>query len=177
MSTAGKILVILVMLASIVCLMLAGGVAQLNANANKRLQELSTQLAKAQEDIEAAKREAMAQRDQATVTQEKIDRDVTTLRARQTDLERSRTQIVDTLARLQYDLSTVNATIEGAKNSFQNRNAEFEADEKELADLRGRVQSLKANNAQLMARLQTLRDQFQDTYHKNLDMMGKRKPQ
>lgn len=173
MSTAGKVLVVLVMLASVACLMLAGGIAQLNANANKRLQELSTQLAKAQEDIGAARREAMALRDETTETQEKIDREVTTLRARQSDLERTRTQILDHLARLRYDLGTVNATIDGARTSLQNRNAEFEADEKELADLRGRVQSLKANNTQLMGTLETLRTRFQDTYHKNVDMVGK----
>jgi peptidoglycan hydrolase CwlO-like protein len=173
MSTAGKVLVVLVMLASIGCLMLAGGVAQLNTNANKRLQELSTQLAKAQEDIVAARHEAMVLRDETSETQERIDREVATLRARQTDLERSKTQITNDLARLQYDLSTVNATIQGARTSIQTRTAEFDADEKEIADLRGRVQSLKSNNAESMARLQSLRQEFRDTYHKNVDMVGK----
>jgi chromosome segregation ATPase len=172
MSTAGKVLVVLVMLASLACLFLASGVAQLNANANHRLLELSTQLAKAREDIDAAKREAMSLRDQTSETQERIDREIATLRARQTDLERSRTQIVDNLARLQYDLGTVNATIEGARTSIQNRTAEFEADERDLGQLRDRVRTLKENNTQLMGRLQSLRQQFQDTYHKNLDMKG-----
>jgi chromosome segregation ATPase len=175
MSTAGKVLVVLVMLASIACLMLAGGVAQLNRNANERLQQLSNDLAKAQEGIAAAKREAMLLRDETSQTQERVDREIAALRARQTDLERSRAQIVDNLARLQYDLGTVNATIEGARTSIQNRNAEFEADEKALADLRGRVRSLKENNAQLMGRLQSLRQQFQDTYHKNVEIIGKAK--
>jgi chromosome segregation ATPase len=177
MSTAGKVLVVLVMLASIGCLMLAGGVAQLNFNANERLQKLSDELAKAQEGILAAKREAMELRDQTSETQEQIDRDVTALRARQTDLERSGSQIVDTLARLQYDLRTVNETIEGARTSIQKRTAEFEAEEKELADLRTRVQSLKTNNVESMAQLQSLRQQFQDTYQKNVDIISKSKAQ
>jgi peptidoglycan hydrolase CwlO-like protein len=173
MSTAGKVLVVLVMLASIACLILAGGVAQLNANANKRLLDLSNELAKAREDIEAARREAMATRDETTETQERIDRQVATLRARQNDLERSRSQIVENLTRLQYDLGTVNATIDGANTSKTSHGAEFEADDRALAELRGRVQALKDNNAQLMDRLKSLRQQFQDTYHKNVEMLGK----
>ena len=61
----------------------------------------------------------------------------------------------------------------GPRTSIQNRTAEFDAEEKALADLRGRVQSLKANNSQLMGRLQSLRQQFQDTHHKNVGMVGK----
>ena len=44
-----------------------------------------------------------------------------------------------------------------------------------MADLRRDVQSLRSNNTQLMDRLQSLRDQFQDTYHKNVGMLGKRR--
>jgi chromosome segregation ATPase len=173
MSTAGKVLVVLVMLASIACLMLAGGVAQLNANANQRLKGLSDDLAKAKEGIAAARLEAMALRDETSETQERIDREVTALGARQTDLERTRTQITNDLARLQYDLGTVNATIEGARTSIQNRAAEFEVDEKELANLRDRVRSLKETNGQLMGQLQSLRQQFHDTHRKNVEIIGK----
>jgi chromosome segregation ATPase len=173
MSTAGKVLVVLVMLASVGCLMLAGGIAQLNTNANKRLQELSNQLAKAREDIDANRREAMTLRDETSGMQERIDREIAALRARQTDLERTRTQITNDLARLQFDLGTVNDTIQLAKTSIENRTAEFEADEREMGELRGRVQALKQTDAQLMGRLQSLRQQFQDTYHKNLEMKGK----
>jgi len=74
---------------------------------------------------------------------------------------------------VQFDLGTVNATIEGAKTSLRNRNAEFDAEEKAMADLRREVQSLKSNNTQLMTRLQSLRDQFQGSYHQNVEMLGK----
>ena len=77
------------------------------------------------------------------------------------------------LARVTYEKGTVDSTIEGAKTSIQNRNAEFDAEEKAMADLRRDVQSLKANNNQLMGRLQSLRDQFQKSYHNNVEMLGK----
>ena len=173
MSTAGKVLVVLVMLSAIICLILAGGITQLNANGNKRLDQLAADLAKTEEGLEAAQREIVSLRDQTTLVQEKIDGDIAVLRARQTDLERTRSQVADTLAHVQFDLGTVNATIEGAKTSLRNRNAEFDAEEKAMADLRREVQSLKSNNTQLMTRLQSLRDQFQGSYHQNVEMLGK----
>jgi chromosome segregation ATPase len=173
MSTAGKVLAVLVMLASIVCLILAGGIAQLNYNANQRLQKLSDDLAKAQADIETTRHEMAETRDRTTETQENIDRDLAALGSQQADLDRTRSQIVDTLERLKYDLGTVNATIAGARTSLENRNAEFDAEQKATDELRRGVQSLKTNNAQLMARLGSLRDQFQKNYHANVEMLGK----
>jgi chromosome segregation ATPase len=175
MSTAGKVLVVLIMLTAIGCLVLAGGVAQLNYNANQKLEQLTAELEKTQTAIEATKLDIASYRDQTTVAQETIDRDIAALRSQQTDLERTRSQISDTLSRLQYDLSTVNGTIAAGKDSLQNRITEFDADQKALADLRRDVQSLRSNNTQLMGRLQSLRDQFQKTQRDNLDMIGKRR--
>jgi chromosome segregation ATPase len=175
MSTAGKVLVVLIMLTAIGCLILAGGVAQLNYNANQRLQQLTDELEKTQAAIETTRQEIAQHRDLTTVTQEKLDREIAALESQQTDLERTRTEVSDTLSRLQYDLGTVNATIAAAKDSVQNRIAEFDADQKAMADLRRDVQSLRSNNTELMARLQSLRNQFQDTYHKNVEMLGKRR--
>ena len=175
MSTAGKVLVVLIMLTAIGCLILAGGVAQLNANANQKLQQLTADLEKTQADIESTKKDIVKYRDETSETQERIDREIAALQSQQTDLERTRTQITETLSRLLYDLSVVNGTIAGAKESLQNRIAEFDADQKAMADLRRDVQSLRENNSQLMARLQSLRDQFQDTYHKNLQMVEPRR--
>lgn len=173
MSTAGKVLVVLIMLTAIGCLILAGGVAQLNANANQRLQKLAADLEKTQADLETTKQDIASYRDQTTVAQEKIDREIAALRSQQTDLERTRSQISDTLSRLQYDLSTVNATIAAARESLQNRVTEFDAETTAMADLRRHVQSLKATNEELVGRLTTLRKTFKETHQKNIGMLGK----
>jgi chromosome segregation ATPase len=173
MSTAGKVLIVLITLTAIGCLLLAGGIAQLNYNANQKLDQLATEVEKTRADIESTKLDIANYRDQTTLVQEKIDRDVAALQSQQTDLERTRTQISDTLSRLQYDLNTVNGTIAGAKDSLQNRINEFDADTKALADLRKDVQSLRSSNSELMGRLQSLRGRFQDTHRKNLETLGK----
>jgi chromosome segregation ATPase len=173
MSTAGKVLVVLIMLTAVACLILAGGVAQLNFNANQKLEQLAVELEKTQAAIESTKRDIASYRDQTTIAQEKIDREIAALNSQQTDLERTRTQISDTLLRLQYDLKTVNSTIADAKDNLQYRITKFDSEQKALADLRRDVQSLRSNNTQLVARLQSLRDQFQTTHRNNSDMIGK----
>lgn len=175
MSTAGKVLVILIMLVAIGSLILAGGVAQLNHNANQRLEQLSAELEKTQAAIASTRQDIVKYRDETSETQEKIDREVAALQSQLTDLERTRSQVSDTLSRLQYDLGTVNGTIAAARDSLQARVAEFDADTKAIEDLRRNVQSLRTQNGQLMARLQSLRDQFQETYHTNLKMVEKRR--
>jgi chromosome segregation ATPase len=97
------------------------------------------------------------------------------LRAQQSDLEDSRSDIVESLTRLQYQLATAEETIKGARTSVEQRNAEFKAEEQSLADLRKGVQTTKTENEQLLARLQTLRDQFQNAYHSNRELLGKKK--
>lgn len=175
MSTAGKVLVVLIMLSAIACLILAGGVAQVNYNANQKLDQLAKELEKTRESIEATKLDIMNTRDQTTVVQEQVDRDFSRLESQQTDLERTRTQILDTLTRLQYDLGTVNSTIAQAKDSLQHRVNEFDAETKAMADLRRDVQSRRSDNTQLMSRLQSLKDQFGKTQRENAEMLGKRR--
>ena len=70
--------------------------------------------------------------------------------------------------------ATVEETIKGARASLDNRNAEHQEELKAMADLRSEVQTLKNQNHEQLARLQALRDQFQKTYHTNLEMLGKR---
>ncbi len=94
MSTAGKVLVVLVMLTTLVWMILAGGVAQLNRNGNEALAKLAAELEKVEGDLETARHDILDLRDQTNSTQEKIDRDIAVLRSRQADLEDAGTQII-----------------------------------------------------------------------------------
>ena len=108
------------------------------------------------------------------MTQEKIDRDD---RGRctpsQTDLERTRSQVVDSLLagalRARHGRMHHRGRQDLDPESHRRVRRRGEGDGRPEAE----VQSLKANNTQLMGRLQSLRDQFQETYHKNVEMLGK----
>ena len=93
MSTAGKVLVVLVLLTSLVWIVLASGVAQLNTNGNTRLHELTEQIEKLQTDFKQTQDEIASLRDQTSSIQEDVDREVTVLRAHQSDVEKARSQI------------------------------------------------------------------------------------
>jgi chromosome segregation ATPase len=173
MSTAGKVLVVLVTLTTLVWMILASGVGQLNRNGNNALHELDVQLAKAQVDLKQTQIDIVAFRDETSSIQEKVDRDLTMLRARLADVEGVRSQIIDGLARMQYQLFTVEEATKGAQTALEHRNAERQAEEKALADAKAEVQSLMAESSQLTSRLNTLRQTFQTTYKANVEMLGK----
>src|SRR5439155_19295561 len=127
-----------------------------------------------EQDSRPTLREIVSLRDQTTATQEEFDRQMTTLRAQQSELEKARSQIVESLTRVKYQLAIVEDTIKGARTSLEHRNAEHKAEEKAMNDLRGEVRELKTDNSQLMARLKSLRDQFQATYHAKLEMVKRK---
>jgi len=173
MSTAGKVLVVLVTLTTLVWMILAAGVAQLNRNGNNVLHDLNVELAKAQVDLKQTRDDIVAFRDETSSIQEKVDRDLTMLGARLTDVQNVRSQIIDGLDRIQYQLSTVGETIKGAQTALDHRTAELQAEVKALADARAEVQSLMAESSQLANRLNNLRQTFQTTYKANVEMLGK----
>jgi len=174
MSTAGKVLVVFVMLTALVWMLLAGGVAQLNRNGNQALQKLSDDLEKVQDGLEKAKVEIGDVLTQTTQTQENIDREITVLRSRQSDLENKRSQILENLSRLQYQLTTVEDNIKYGQATLASRVAEHQEEEKAMANLRTEVQELIADNSQLMDRLKSLREHFRSTHNANIEMLNKR---
>ncbi len=172
MSTAGKVLAVLVLLTSLVWMALAAGVAQLNTNGNQRLHDLVVQIEKLQDDLQETQNELTSVKDQTSTTQERTDRELAALRARQSDIEKARSQIRESLSRAQYQLAIVQETIKGAQDALQHRNEEYQTEEKALADLKSDVGHLVADTNSLRERLTTLRTQFHGTYHTNVEMLG-----
>ena len=62
MSTAGKVLVVVIMLASLVWIILTAGVTQLNRNGNKALIDLTQKVAKLQEDVKTTQERSSTSR-------------------------------------------------------------------------------------------------------------------
>jgi chromosome segregation ATPase len=174
MSTAGKVLTVLIILAAMGWLILAGGVAQLDRNGNEALEKLEAALKQARADLAETQREIAQVHDQTSSDQEALDHQITTFRAQIADLEKGRSEILETLARLKYQKEIVDNTINAAKTQLQHRNDEHQAEEKAMSELRNEVQGLKAQNGQLMAQLHTLRGQFQKTHHANLELLQKK---
>jgi chromosome segregation ATPase len=173
MSTAGKVLIVLVLLTSLVWLVLASGVAQLNTNGNTKLHDLIVEIEKLQTDVKQTQDEIVAVRDESSSIQESVDRERTVLRARQSDLEKARSQILEYMTRVQYQLATVKDTIEKAKTTLQHRNDEHASEQQALVQAKSEVEDLKAKNGELLSQLTTLRKNFETVYHSNIESLGK----
>ncbi len=173
MSTAGKVLSVVVMLMSLVWMILSAGVSQLNTNGNKKLHDLAEQVEKLQDDVEKAEDDIVAVKSSASSIQENLDHEVTVLHARQSDLEKDRSQIRESLARWQYELATVQETIDRAKTALQHRIEEHQTGEQVLAKSKSDVKELMDRTGELMTQLIALRKEFQSTYHANVESLGK----
>jgi chromosome segregation ATPase len=173
MSTAGKVLSVLVMLVLVVWIVMAAGVARLNTNGNTALHDLIEQVEKLRADVEQTQVDVAGLRDQTSSIQEKVDHDLTVLRDRQVELERSRSQIVESLERSKHQFATVEESVKSAQALLEHRNSERDAEQKALADTRSEVKTLMADSSQLMNQLDTLRKNFQKTYHANVENLGK----
>jgi chromosome segregation ATPase len=172
MSTAGKVLVVLILLASLAWIVLAAGVDQLSRNGNAALAKAAADLAKAEEDLAQSRFDMVHFKDQTTVLQESGDQRLAVLLSRQADAERASSSIKDTLNSLQYQFETVQETTKSAEQDLQERLAEKEQETKAVADARAEVEGLIAKDAELTARLKKLREDFQKTFANNVEMVA-----
>ena len=99
MSTAGKVLVVLILLASLAWMALMAGVDQLNRNGNKALNELTAKIETLVEDVKSAQSDIVKIKDDTTVVQEQMDRQISVVRSRQNDVERVNSNIREILSR------------------------------------------------------------------------------
>jgi chromosome segregation ATPase len=175
MSTAGKVLAVLVMVTSLAWMILSAGVDQLNINATKKLHDLVVQAEKLEADAEKADEEVIELKNATSSEQEKLDHEATALRAQQVDLEKDRSQIKEALSRWQYQLDTVKETIDRANLALRHRNEEQEKGEQLLAKTQSDVKELMDRSAELMNQLTDLRKEFNSTYQSNVESLGKRR--
>jgi len=173
MSTAGKVLAVLVMLVLVVWIVLAAGVARLNTNGNKAIHDLIEEVEKLRVQVDQTQVEVAGLRDQTSTIQERVDHELTVLQDRKVELQKGHSQIFESLARYMYQLGTVEESLKSAQALLQHRNDERDAEQKAVADTRAEVKTLMADSSQLMNRLDTLRKTFQKTYHENVENLGK----
>ena len=128
MSTAGKVLVVLIMLSALVWMLLTAGVDQLNRNGNQAVITLTTKVAKLQDDVTKTQEEVVQAKDQVEVYQERMDRELAVINARQNDVQRLASNVSDELAHVRYELASVKETLQNAEQDRTQREAELAAD-------------------------------------------------
>jgi len=173
MSTAGKVLVALILLSSLVWISLAAGVAQLNRNGNAALAKLANDYTTAQEGLTKAQADIAKIKDETTVFQESVDAQLAAIRSHLYEVEGRNSLVTELVNRLQYQLATVQNTVKDGQRLRDQRVAEKQDEEKALADARAEVKELMAESDKLTQHLESLRQEFKKTFEANVDMVAR----
>jgi chromosome segregation ATPase len=172
MSTAGKVLSVLILLSSLVWMILTAGVTQLNRNGNDALKKLTERVDQLQADPKISQK-VVATKDAITVLQEHMDMELAMLRARQNDVQRLSSNVAEVLSRVKYELEVVQKIVQDAEIARSERTTEKEVEQKALEAARNEVSALKSKDAELRARLHELREQFAATFTHNTEGVRK----
>jgi hypothetical protein len=171
MSTAGKVLVALILLAALVLVLLTAGVAQLNRSAHQVRIALAEKVAKLEEDLKNTQDEIVQVKDQTFLVQEHMDRELGVINAHQSDVQRLASEVIDNLLHARYELATVQEILQNAEKDRTERAAEAVADQKALDAAKAEFQSLKEVDGQLRERLASLRAEFKKTHNSSAEIL------
>jgi cell division protein FtsB len=167
MSTAGKVLVVLVLLLVVVWMFLASGVAEYNRNGGKLLVELQQQILKLEEDVAKTKANVNRLKDQIAMEQETAGKDMVVLHDKRAQIEAMRSEAMEIESRMKIALGDMEAALKNAQLDRDHRVAEKKQMETDLANDQAEVEKLKAEHSRLTAQLNQLRNDFSETYRAN----------
>jgi chromosome segregation ATPase len=167
MSTAGKVLVVLVALAMVFWLVLAAAITQLNKSWGERIATLDSDISKVKAQIDGLEQTIRKAKDDTASDQAQKARALTVLRSRLSDLEKLETEIHETQERLKFEIASVQSSAKQAQSTHELRKTEVANLKVAQADEEKSVEQLKAENGNLMTELGRLRDQFKSTLDEN----------
>ncbi|MBX6316770.1 MAG: hypothetical protein IRY99_28230 [Isosphaeraceae bacterium] len=173
MSTAGKVLTVLVTLSILLWIALAALVADLNRNWGEALDKQRKEFARLREEIGKAENDLIKLKLATDVEQDATTKDVTRLRADIAARERVEIEIKEALAAAQLQLAKVEAEVKDAQAQVEIRQQEKQGTEKALADAQAAVAQLRTQNAELLAELTRLRDEFKATLAENKELLAR----
>jgi hypothetical protein len=171
MSTAGKVLSVLVILVAVAWIMLSATVAQLNRNGAKAVEDLKKQVAKLESDVVQAARDFDAMKESTHTEQLKTQNELTGLHARLGDVEKARSGVLETLSRVKLQLADAESVLKSGQAQSEEWQKEKDAEIKAKADEEESVKRIAAENEELLARLTAMRAKFQAMLQENKSLV------
>jgi hypothetical protein len=176
MSTAGKVLIVLVMLLMPVWILLVSAVAQLNKNGGQAVAALEKQYASLETQLRENKELARKTRDEHNLLTTTSGEETSVLRAKQGGLEAIRSTVLEDQSRKQVALGHMEAALKNAKLDQEHRINEKTQMIQEKSNLEAEVKQLMAVTAELTNQLEKLRNDFKSTYEQNKKRVAIRTP-
>jgi chromosome segregation ATPase len=173
MSTAGKVLTVLIMLVMVVWLVVMSAVTQLNVNWEEKIGKQQTQLDKLQKDAETAAADFLSLTEQARLKQDETDRNLREILGRIATAERRQSDVVEKLTRVKTELAEYLAAVEQANTNKATREAEFAQGEADLAKKKDEIAKAKGLNSDLRDQLAKLQEEFKRLLAENAAQVEK----
>lgn len=173
MSTAGKVLVGVVVLALIGWIVLFSLVYELNTNWGKEMDRLTAQIQKLEQDTKA--QAVTLENTLAELSQEQIQRDtdVEVLRGLLSHAEKLATQNLEATERVRLQVAGLEAAHRDAAEQVKNRIAEKAQTQKDLATAEETVKTLQGEVQGQLDQLSTLRENFLQTMDENQKLIDR----
>jgi chromosome segregation ATPase len=173
MSTAGKVLTVLVTLSILFWIAMFSVVAKLNENWANQINSLNKSLEKAEQELPDLETKLQAALFDLTAEQDRLNDQLTVFRARLSDAERRDAETKETLERARLQLASVESAVKSSQGTNEHRLGEVNATKKKLSEEQARVETLKGEVAKGMDELATLRQQFKSLLEENKAMLTK----
>jgi chromosome segregation ATPase len=170
MSTAGKVLIVLILLVLPIWIIMFSAVAELNKNGTQAVQALKERIVKLEEDIARNEHEIVALKDEIGLEQTAMGTQIAFLRSRQADAEKARSEMTEMQKRVKYQLAGLEAALKNAQTTREFRDAEKKTVTKQIADAEDEVKKLQEEHADLTAQLERLRSEFKETLESNREL-------
>lgn len=167
MSTAGKVLVVLVMLSMVFWLIMASAVTQLNSNAGELVAKNDELIDGLQKDLTKAQADLYSLRKNLALEQEKNSLAITYVRGQISNTERRQADIVEALERIKVQVILAEkASIQAIANKEQRTNdvADLQVEKARLLDT---VDTLKAEDSALREQSESLLTNLKNTLVEN----------
>ena len=173
MSTAGKVLTVLILLVMVGWVVMLSAVTQLNVNWLEKIAAQQKTLDQATEDFTKARDDGYRITEQARSKQDETDRELRFKLTKIAGSEARQSSYVEDLSRIKAQVADALSGVEVAKVNLAIREAEKIKNQENLAKLRDQIAQFKATNGDLRSQLGQLQDDFKRLLAENAAKLGK----
>jgi hypothetical protein len=167
MSTAGKVLVVLILLVLPVWILLVSAVAQLNMEWTQALAKQAKQVETLTASVTKNEQAIADLQTQITLSQLASQEQQAVLQSKLADVERARAETIEIQTAVKVQIETLAQAVAKAELARDERQKEQQRETEGLAAARTSVDELKSANSELLAQLTQLRTEFKELLDSN----------
>ncbi len=173
MSTAGKVLTVLILLVMVTWIVFLSAVTQLNVNWQQKIIAQDKQLAQASDDLAKAENSFTDLTSATVAEQSNKSRELRELAARIAGIESRQSTVISTLAGVKYQVAGYQVAVQRAETNNTTRKAEKAKATEDLAQKRDIIAKAQALNSELRDELAKLQDEFKQMLAENKTLIDK----